>query len=62
MNKIYIKGNWNEATGKLKKRYGILTGNELLFTEGQKKELLGTHQKMVGKMKSEIYSILGKIE
>ena len=61
MNKIYIKGNWNEVTGKLKKKYGTLTGDELLYMEGQKKELLGTHLKTLGKMKSEIYNILGKM-
>ncbi len=61
MNKIYIKGNWNEVTGNLKKKYGTLTGNELLFTEGQKKELLGTHQKTLGKIKKEIYNLLEKI-
>ena len=61
MNKIYIKGNWNEVSGKLTKKYGTLTGNELLCTQGQKKEMLGTHQKTLGKMKSEIYNILGKM-
>jgi len=61
LNKIYIKGNWNKVTGKLKKKYGTMTGNELLFAEGQKRELLGTHQRTLGKIKNEIYNLLEKI-
>jgi uncharacterized protein YjbJ (UPF0337 family) len=61
LNKIYIKGNWNEVAGKLKKKYGTMTGNEMLFMEGHKKELLGTHQKTLGKMKKEIFNLLEKI-
>ena len=33
MNTLNIKGNWNEAAGKLKQKYANLTDDELLFKE-----------------------------
>jgi uncharacterized protein YjbJ (UPF0337 family) len=28
MNKIEVKGNWNEQKGKLKQKFAVLTDNE----------------------------------
>jgi uncharacterized protein YjbJ (UPF0337 family) len=39
--KLQVKGNWNEAKGKLKQKYGQLTDNDLSFAEGKEDELLG---------------------
>ena len=39
MNKLSIKGNWNEVKGKLKQKYANLTDDDLLFTEGKEDEL-----------------------
>ena len=41
MNKLNIKGNWNEVAGKLKQKYADLTDDDLLFAEGKEEELLG---------------------
>jgi len=54
MNKLAIKGSWNEAKGKLKQKYGMLTDDDLTFSEGKEDELLGRLQKRLGKTKEEI--------
>ena len=45
MNKLEIKGNWNEASGKLKQQYANLTDDDLLLVKGKEEELLGRLQK-----------------
>ena len=54
MNKLTIKGNWNEIKGKLKQKYGELTDDDLLFAEGKEDELYGRLQKKLGKTKDEL--------
>jgi len=61
MNKLNIKGNWNEAAGKLKQQYASLTDNDLLFIEGKEEELLGRLQQKLGKTREEIHKLLAKI-
>ena len=51
MNKLSIKGNWNEVKGKLKQKYANLTDDDLLFTEGKEDELYGRLEKRLGKSK-----------
>jgi uncharacterized protein YjbJ (UPF0337 family) len=54
MNKLQIKGNWNEVKGKLKQRYADLTDDDLTFAEGKEDELLGRLQQRLGKSEEEI--------
>jgi len=54
MNKLGIKGNWNEIKGKLKQKYANLTDDDLLFTEGKEDELYGRLQQRLGKSKDEL--------
>lgn len=54
MNKLTMKGNWNEVKGKLKQKYGQLTDDDLIFAEGKDEELLGRLQQKLGKTKDEI--------
>ena len=60
MNKLEIKGNWNEVTGKLKQQYADLTDDDLLLVEGKEEELLGRLQKKLGKTKEEVQKIISK--
>ncbi|MBK6914924.1 MAG: CsbD family protein [Ignavibacteriales bacterium] len=60
MNELEIKGNWNEASGKLKQQYANLTDDDLLFVEGKEEELLGRLQKKLGKTKEEVQKIISK--
>ncbi|MDQ7799175.1 MAG: CsbD family protein [Candidatus Edwardsbacteria bacterium] len=61
MNKLKIKGNWNEVAGKLKQQYANLTDDDVLFIEGKEEEFLGRLQKKLGKTKEEIRQLLMKI-
>ena len=61
MNKLNIKGNWNEIAGKLKQKFANLTDDDLLFAEGKEEELLGRLQQKLGKTKEEIRTLLAKL-
>jgi uncharacterized protein YjbJ (UPF0337 family) len=61
MNKLEMKGSWNELKGKLKQQYGNLTDDDLVFAEGKEDELLGRLQKKLGKNKDEVRQIIGKL-
>jgi uncharacterized protein YjbJ (UPF0337 family) len=61
MNKLNMKGSWNEAAGKLKQQFANLTDDDLLFKEGKEEELLGRLQKKLGKTKEEIRTLLAKL-
>ena len=54
MEKLEIKGQWNEIKGKLKQKYADLTDDDLMFAEGKEEELYGRLQKRLGKTKKEI--------
>ncbi|PYI89979.1 MAG: general stress protein CsbD [Verrucomicrobia bacterium] len=54
MTNLRFKGNWNEAKGKLKQKYGQLTDDDLAFAEGKDDELLGRLQKKLGKTKEDV--------
>jgi uncharacterized protein YjbJ (UPF0337 family) len=61
MNKLQMKGSWNELKGKLKQQYGNLTDDDLVFSEGKEEELLGRLQKKLGKNKDEIRQMIEKL-
>ena len=60
MDKLELKGKWNELKGKLKQQYADLTDDDLLFVEGKENELWGRIQQRVGKTKDEILSDMEK--
>jgi uncharacterized protein YjbJ (UPF0337 family) len=61
MNKLQIKGSWNEIKGKLKQQFGNLSDDDLTFAEGKEDELLGRLQKKLGKSKEELRVMLEKL-
>jgi uncharacterized protein YjbJ (UPF0337 family) len=61
MNKLEMKGSWNELKGKLKQQYGNLTDDDLVFSEGKEDELLGRLQKKLGKSKDEVRQMIEKL-
>jgi uncharacterized protein YjbJ (UPF0337 family) len=61
MNSTVIKGNWNELKGRLKQKYGNLTDDDLMFTEGKEDEMLGRLQKKLGKSKDEIRRLIADL-
>ena len=54
MDKMEVKGNWNEWKGKLKQKYGQLTDDDLKYEEGKEDEAWGRIQKKTGKAKDEL--------
>jgi uncharacterized protein YjbJ (UPF0337 family) len=54
MDKLEIKGNWNEMKGKIKQAYGDLTEDDLIREEGKDDEMLGKLQKKTGKSRDEL--------
>lgn len=54
MDKLEIKGNWNELKGKIKKEYGDLTDDDLKYEEGKDEEMLGRLQQKIGKGRDEL--------
>ncbi len=61
MNSTLIKGNWNELKGKLKQKYGNLTDDDLMFTEGREDEMLGRLQKKLGKSEDEVRKLIANL-
>jgi uncharacterized protein YjbJ (UPF0337 family) len=61
MNTTELKGNWNEQKGKLKKKFAVLTDNDLMFAEGKKDEMLGKLQIKLGKSKEELDKIIAAL-
>ena len=54
MNKLTLKGTWNEVKGKLKQKYAELTDDDLTYLEGKEDELLGRLQKRTGRTQEEL--------
>ena len=54
MDKLRLKGSWNEVKGKLKQKYADLTDDDLTYVEGKDEELLGRLQKRLGRSRDEI--------
>ena len=61
MSTLNIRGNWNEAAGKLKQKFANLTDNDMLFREGREDKFLGKLQKKLGKAREEIRRLVEKI-
>jgi uncharacterized protein YjbJ (UPF0337 family) len=61
MNSTVIKGNWNKLKGKLKQKYGDLTDDDLMFSEGKEDEMLGRLQKKLGKSKDEVRRLIADL-
>ena len=61
MNKIEVKGNWNEQKGKLKQKFAVLTDNDLLYEEGKQDEMYGKLQIKLGKSKDELHKIIEEL-
>lgn len=54
MDKLRIKGSWNELKGRAKQEWADLTDDDLLYVEGKEDELLGRIQQRTGKTKDEV--------
>jgi len=62
MNTKEEKKNQKDVLDNLKRRYAILTDNELMFEENKKEEMLGKIQLRLGKTKEEVHKIIAEIQ
>ena len=51
MNDEQIKGNWKQIKGNLKEKWGKLTDNEIIESEGKRDYLAGLIQEKYGQTK-----------
>lgn len=58
MNKLQMKGGWEQAKGRLKQAYAELSDDDLTYVEGQDEELIGKLKAKLGKTEEEIRRIL----
>jgi uncharacterized protein YjbJ (UPF0337 family) len=58
MDKLEIKGKWNELKGKVKQAHADFTDDDLKYEEGKDDELLGRIQQKLGKTKDEVVTWL----
>jgi uncharacterized protein YjbJ (UPF0337 family) len=56
-----IRQRWNEARAKLKKRYAMLTDDDLVLKAGRETELIGRLQNKLGVQKDEVMKILAEL-
>lgn len=61
MDKLQIKGKWNELKGTLKQKYADLTDDDLLYEEGQEDKLIGKLQQKLGKSRDEVIDLLKSV-
>lgn len=61
MENLKMKGNWNEIKGKLKKKYGDLTDDDLKYADGKEDELLGRLQKKTGKTRDQLKNEINRM-
>ena len=60
MDKLQLKGKWNQLKGAVKQEWADLTDDDLLYVEGKDDELLGRIQEKTGKAKEELLTWLDK--
>jgi uncharacterized protein YjbJ (UPF0337 family) len=58
VNQQTLQGNWNEIKGKLRSKWGQLTGDDLQATKGNVDELIGVIQRKTGEARSSIEKYL----
>lgn len=54
MDKMELKGKWNEVKGKAKQAHGDLTDDDIQWEEGKDDEFFGRLQQKLGKTKDEV--------
>ena len=58
MDKLELKGKWNEMKGKIKQAHADLTDNDLRYEEGKDDELIGRLQQKLGKSREDVITWL----
>ena len=54
MNRDWLEGNWKQARGKVRERWGKLTDDELDVIAGRRDQLIGRIQELYGNTRDEV--------
>lgn len=54
MDRLELRGKWNELKGKAKQAHGDLTDDDMRWEEGKDEEFFGRMQSKLGKTKDEV--------
>lgn len=60
MYKLELISRWNEVKEKLKRRYNMLTDDDLMFRFGREGELIGRLQQKLGKTRADVMRMIGE--
>jgi uncharacterized protein YjbJ (UPF0337 family) len=61
VDRLEIKGRWNEIKGKVKQAYADLSEDDLKYEEGKDDEFLGRLQTKTGKARQELIAWLNSL-
>ena len=62
MDRLELKGRWNELKGKVKQAHADLTDDDLRYEEGKDDELVGRIQKKLGKTREDVIDWLKSLD
>ena len=62
MDRLELKGRWNELKGKAKQAHGSLTDDDLKYEEGREDELYGRLQNKLGKTREGVIDWLRNLD
>lgn len=54
MDKMEIKGRWNEWKGRIKQEYADVTDDDVKYEDGKEDEMFGRLQQKTGKAKDDL--------
>lgn len=61
VNQQTLQGNWNEIKGKLKKKWGALTNDDIQSFDGNVDRLIGLIQRKTGEARSQVEQFLDEL-
>lgn len=61
VNQQTLQGNWNEIKGKLRSKWGQLSGDELQTFDGNVERLIGMIQRKTGEARSAVENYLDEV-
>lgn len=62
MDRLELKGKWNELKGKAKQAHADLTDDDLRYEEGKDDELVGRLQQKLGKTREDVITWLKDLD
>ena len=60
MYKLELISRWNDVKEKLKRRYNMLTDDDLMFRFGREGELIIRLQRKLGKSRADVMRMIGE--